>query len=347
MPRLIPKLVFEAAPIAMLAGAGVVALRQTTGPRAGASAGPGPSADAQGRSPTRIPLKGWKEILARTRKEFTDDQVPMIAAGVSFYSLLALFPGLAAFVALYGLFADIGEVQHHIQVLSVILPGAALKFLGEQMVRMAEAQKGGLSITFVIGLLTSIWSANGAVKALMTGLNIAYEEHETRSFVRKTLISLVFTLGLLAFGMCAVAVLGAGPAVEAFMGEHAAMMLNLISWPILLVVLAIGIALLYRFGPSRSPMPFEWLSWGSGAALLLWIIVSALFSLYVGNFAHYDKTYGSLGAIVGFMMWNWLSNVIILAGAELNSEVERQTTASTKKGAPKTKASLRRALKRA
>jgi membrane protein len=347
MARLIPKLVFEAAPIAMLAGAGVVALRQTTGPDDRQAPGPGPSADAQGRSPAHIPLKGWKEILARTRKEFTDDQVPMIAAGVSFYSLLALFPGLAAFVALYGLFSDIGDVQHHLHVLSVILPGTALKFLGEQMVRMAEAQKGGLSVTFVIGLLTSIWSANGAVKALMTGMNIAYEERETRSFIRKTLVSLAFTLGLLVFGMAAVGVLGAGPAVEAFMGHHAAVMLNVISWPILLVVLALGIALLYRFGPSRSPMPFQWLSWGSGAALLLWIVVSVLFSLYVGNFAHYDKTYGSLGAVVGFMMWNWLSNVIILAGAELNSEVERQTTASTKKGAPKRKASLRHALKRA
>lgn len=347
MARLIPKLVFEAAPIAVLAGAGVVALRQSAEHEAREANGPGPSADAQGRNPARIPLKGWKEILARTRKEFTDDQVPIIAAGVSFYSLLALFPGLAAFVALYGLFADIAEVQHHIQVLSVILPGTALKFLGEQMVRMAEAQKGGLSLTFIIGLLTSIWSANGAVKALMTGLNIAYEEHETRNFVKKTLVSLAFTLGLLVFGMAAVAVLGAGPAVEAYMGQHAATMLNLISWPILLVVLAIGIAFLYRFGPSRSPMPFQWLSWGSGVALLLWIAVSALFSLYVGNFAHYDKTYGSLGAVVGFMMWNWLSNLIILAGAELNSEVERQTRRGAKKGAPKQKSSLRRALRRA
>lgn len=347
MARLIPKLVLEAAPIAMLAGAGVVALRQTAGRGAKASAGPGPSADAQGRSPTRIPLKGWREVLVRTRKEFTDDQVPMIAAGVSFYTLLALFPGLAAFVALYGLFADIGDVQHHIQVLSVILPGAALKFLGEQMVRMAEAQKGGLSLTFVIGLITSIWSANGAVKALMTGLNIAYEEHEGRNFVKKTLVSLAFTLALLVFGMAAVTVLGAGPAVQAYMGEQAAMTLDLVSWPILLVVLGIGLAILYRFGPSRSPMPFQWLSWGSGAALLCWIIVSALFSLYVGNFAHYDKTYGSLGAVVGFMIWNWLSNMIVLAGAELNSEVERQTTTSTKKGAPKGKGSLRHALKRA
>lgn len=334
MPRSVSKLVWQAAPIAMLAGAGVLALRGPEPGRGKARSGRA-GRGRRASSPLQIPLKGWKDILIRTRKEFADDQVPMIAAGVSFYTLLALFPGLAAFVALYGLFADVAEAQHHLQVLSHILPGGALKFIGDQMIRMAAAQKGGLSLTFVVGLLTSIWSANGAVKALMTGLNIAYEEEEGRSFVRKTLISLAFTLGLLVFGTAAITVLGAGPAVESYVGHHAALLLNLISWPVLLVAMAAGIALLYRFGPSRDPVRFQWISWGSGVAVIAWLGVSALFSLYVGNFAHYDKTYGSLGAVVGFMMWNWLSNLIILAGAELNSEVEHQTTVDTTVGAPK------------
>jgi membrane protein len=324
MKRSLPKLVAQAAPIAMLAGAGVLALRgpATDAAKTGENSGAGRMA----RSPLQIPLKGWKEILVRTYKEFTEDQIPMIGAGVSFYTLLAIFPGLAAFVAVYGLFSDVAQAQHHLQILSVVLPRSALTFFGDQMIRMAEAQKGGLSLTFVLGLLTSIWSANGAVKALMTGLNIAYEVHETRDFVRKTLISFSFTLGFMLFGTAAIAVLGAGPAVEAYLGHHAAFMLNLISWPILLVAMGIGIALLYRFGPSRGPVRFEWISPGSLTVLVLWIAVSALFSLYVGNFAHYDKTYGSLGAVVGFMMWNWLTNVIVLAGAEVNSEVEAQTT---------------------
>jgi len=197
---------------------------------------------------------------------------------------------------------------------------------------MAEGQKGGLSLTFVIGLLTSIWSANGAVKALMTGMNIAYEEHERRKFVHKTLISLTFTLGFLVFGMGAITVLGAGPAIEAYLGHHAAFMWNLISWPILFVVMGAGLALFYHFAPSRDPAKFQWVSPGSLVALVLWLAVSALFSLYVGNFAHYDKTYGSLGAVVGFMMWNWLTNVVVLAGAELNSEMEAQTAADTTVG---------------
>jgi len=327
MARLIPKLVVQAAPIAMLAGAGVLALRGPAPHHGRADAG------RRARSPLQIPLKDWKDVLLRTKREFTDDQIPMIAAGVSFYTLLAIFPGLAAFVALYGLFADIGTVQHHLHMLAFILPGSALKFFGDQMVRMAESQKGGLSLTFVVGLVTSIWSANGAVKALMTGLNIAYEQHERRSFIRKILISMAFTLGFLVFGMAAIAVLGAGPAIEAFLGHHAAFMWNLISWPVLLVAMGLGIALLYRFGPSSGPARFKWLTPGSAAALALWLIVSALFSLYVGNFAHYDKTYGSLGAVVGFMMWNWLTNVVILAGAELNSEVEAQTAPAPSKAA--------------
>jgi len=333
MSRLLRKLVWQGVPIAMLAGAGVLALQ---GPQ---HHGDRRQARQRGRgrragSPLQIPLKGWKDILVRTRKEFADDQIPMIAAGVSFYTLLAVFPALAVFVALYGLFADINDVQHHLHVLSFFLPASALKFFGAQMVRMAEAQKGGLSLTLIIGLLTSIWSANGAVRALLTGLNIAYEEGEKRGFVRKTLISLAFTVGLLAFGVAAITVLGAGPAVETLFGEHAAMVVDLISWPALVVSVGVGMALLYHFGPSRDPVQFRWVSWGSGAALVLWLIVSAGFSLYVGNFAHYDKTYGSLGAVVGFLIWNWLTNLIILAGAELNSEIEHQVTADTTVGRP-------------
>lgn len=334
MARMIPKLMLEAAPIAMLAGAGVLALRgPEPRPRRGRRLNDGRGRTAH--SPLQIPLKGWKDILIRTYKEFNEDQVQMIAAGVSFFTLLAIFPGLAAFVALYGLFADVVKAQQHLQLLSHFLPATTLKFLGDQMVRLAAAQKGGLSVTFIAGLLTSIWSANGAVKALMTGLNIAYEEHERRSWIRRTLISLAFTLGLLVFGIAAILVLGAGPALEAYVGQHAAFMLNLVSWPILFVGMGLGLALLYRYAASRDPARFQWISWGSVTALVLWLGVSTLFSLYVGNFAHYDKTYGSLGAVVGFMMWNWLTNVIILAGAELNSEIEAQTAVDTTVGKPR------------
>ena len=325
MARLIPKLVFQAAPIVMLAGAGVIALQ---GPeRWGRSGAHGPGRRAG--SPLQIPWNGWKDILVHTRKEFSDDNISMIAAGIAFYSLLALIPGLGAFVALYGLFADVSAVQHHLAVLSLLLPRSALTFIGQQMVRLAEAHKGGLSFAFIVGLLTSLWSANGAVKAMMTGLNIAYEERERRGFIRKTLVSLAFTIGLLLFGGGAIAVLGAGPAIEAYLGRHAAFVFNLISWPALVVIMGLGLAVLYAYGASRQSPRFKWVTPGSIASIVLWLALSALFSLYVGNFAHYDKTYGSLGAVVGFMMWSWLSSLIVLIGAELNSEIERQTAVDT------------------
>jgi membrane protein len=316
MRRLIRHLALDVAPAVMLAGAGLAFVRSGVEP----SQVPGRGA----RSPAQIPARGWKEILKRTAKEFSDDQVPMIAAGVTFYTLLALFPGLGAFVALYGLFADVAEAQKHLATLAVLLPADAVGFLGEQMIRIASQSDGGLSLAFLGGLALSIWSANGAVKAIMTGLNIAYETKETRSFVRKTLVSLAFTLGFLVFVICAVLVMAAGPAVAAYVGPEAGVVFNLIAWPALLVVMGVGLAFLYRFGPCRPKARWRWITWGSAAAVILWLVVSVLFSVYVGNFAHYDKTYGPLGAAVGFMTWIWLSSMVVLAGAELNSEIERQ-----------------------
>ncbi|RAK61276.1 YihY/virulence factor BrkB family protein [Phenylobacterium hankyongense] len=331
MARGIGKFALDLAPLVMLAGAGVALLQEPGLRRAKAQVGRGRGA----RSPRQIPARGWKDILLRTRKEFSDDQIPMIAAGVTFYTLLAIFPGLGAFVALYGLFADVAVAQRHLQLLAFILPGDSLRFIGQEMIRLASANTGGLSLAFVVGLLVSIWSANGAVKSLMTGLNIAYEEHEQRGFLRRTLTSLAFTLGFLVFGISAVTILAAGPAIETFIGPHAAMVFGWISWPLLLAGLTVGLALLYRFGPSRDPVQWKWISWGSAAAVLLWVAVSALFSLYVSNFAHYDRTYGSLGTVVGFMTWLWLSNMVVLGGAELNAEIEHQTAVDTTTGAPK------------
>jgi len=325
-------LAWDVAPLMVLAGAGV-ALLQPPGPRRGRRFEPGRGRRAA--SPTQIPRRGWIDILLRTKSEIAEDQAPLVAAGVTFYTLLALFPGIAAFVSLYGLFADVNEAQRHLQLIAVVLPPGAFDFIGEQMIRLAAANKGGQSLAFVAGLMVSIWSANGAVKALITGLNIAYEEQETRGLVKRTLISLGFTLGLLVFLIAAVAALAARPALEAFVGPSAATVFSWIIWPVLVVLLALGLALLYRFGPSRDPVQWKWITWGSAGVVVFWLAASALFSLYVGNFAHYDKTYGSLGAVIGFMMWVYLSTFVVLAGAELNSEIEHQTAVDTTVGAPR------------
>lgn len=327
-------LTWDLAPLMVLAGAGVALLQDAAGGEKRRRALE-PGRGRLARSPGEIPRRGWKDILLRTKDEFLRDRVPLVSAGVTFYTLLALFPGMAAFVGLYGLVADVSDVQRHLALLSFMLPPSALNFLGEQMVRLAEANRGGQSLAFVVGLLASIWSANGAMKAMMTGLNIAYDEEEKRGFIRRTLVSLAFTLGFLAFIMAMIGMLAAKPIIETFVGPGAANLFGWISWPVMLAGLIVGLALLYRFGPSRDPVKWRWISWGSAAVIVFWAIASAAFSIYVSNFAHYDKTYGSLGAIIGFMMWAYLSTMVVLAGAELNSEIEHQTAVDTTVGAPR------------
>jgi membrane protein len=319
--------VLDLAPLVLLAAVGALG-RSRRAVEASANRG------RHAEYPSQIPLRGWKDILVRTRKEFTEDQIPMIAAGVTFYGVLALFPALAAFVSLYGLFFDVADVQQQLKTLAHVLPGGALTLIGDQLQRLASAQPAGLSIGFALGVLVALWSANGAIKAMIVGLNIAYEETETRGFVRQTLISLGFTIGLIVFAALATVVLGAAAALGRLVSDQAANLLNLISWPVIVLALGIGLALLYRYGPSREPVRIRWISWGSALVIVVWLAMSALFSLYVANFGHYNKTYGALGAAAGFMTWLYLSNLIVLGGAELNAEIEHQTTVDTTDGPP-------------
>jgi len=284
--------------------------------------------------PSQIPKAGWKDIVIRTWKEFSDDQIAMIAAGVTFYALLAIFPGIAAFVALYGLLADVADAQRHLQMLSVILPAGVISLVGDQMVRVAQDKAEGLSLAALGGLALSIWSANGAMKAVMTGLNVAYDEHEKRGFVRKTATSLGFTLGFLAFILGVVGVLATQAGLEATRGHGAALGFAAAAWPMVLLGLIGGLALLYRYGPSRDRVQWRWISWGSAIVALGWLAASFLFSTYVANFGRFDKTYGPLGAVIGFMTWTWISSLVVLLGAELNSEIEHQTAQDTTTGAP-------------
>jgi membrane protein len=258
-----------------------------------------------------------------------------IARGVAFSALLALFPALAAFVALYGVFADPALAREQLATLSGFVPVEGLEILGEQMNRLAGAGETGLSLAFVGGLLVSIWSANGGMKALFQGLNVAYEEREKRSFIRVNLWSLAFTLGAMLFFAAASGLVIVAPvALQAMRLDPELLPLAWLRWPALVATLMIGLALLYRFGPSRERAKWRWISVGSIAASLAWIAGSALFSWYLANFANYDAAYGSLGALFGFMMWIWLSSMVVLCGAELNSEIEHQTAVDSTTGAP-------------
>lgn len=288
----------------------------------------------QAERPGEIPPRGWRDILLRTFKEFNADQIPLIAAGCTFYALLALFPGIGAFVALYGLFADVSDVQRHVQAMSAILPGGTISLIGDQLTRVAAAREGGLSLAFVVGLLVALWSANGATRAIIIGLNIAYEEREKRGLAGQILISLGFTVGVLLFAIVAAALAALGAAIEARAGGSAGLAYTAVYWPALFLGVAAGMTLLYRYGPSRAPARWRWISWGSGLAAVAWLAMSAGFSFYVANFGHYDRSYGALGAVIGFMTWTWLSSMVLLLGAELNAEIEHQTAQDTTTGSP-------------
>ncbi len=302
---------------------------------ASAVAGLEPGRGRDAASPGQIPVSGWRDILWRTWREFNNDQITSVAASVAFFGVLALFPGLAAFVSLYGMYADVGAAQKDLAALAGVLPADSLTFIGGEMVRIAATKGSSLSLTFLISLLLSIWSANAGVKALFSGLNIAYEEKEKRGFWRLNLITLLFTVLMLAFLLLAMTATVATPIVIDFLRlDPRSRLLALLRWPVLLLIAMGGLSVVYRFGPSREQPRWRWVTWGGTTGAFGWLAVSLLFSWYVGSFGHYSVTYGSLGAVVGFMTWMWLSVTVILLGAELNSEMEHQTAQDSTTGAP-------------
>jgi membrane protein len=285
------------------------------------------------RSPRRIPLRGWKDILIRVAKETPKDNIPLIAAGVTFFIVLSVFPALISFVSLYGLIADPRDVPQHLGFLRAILPREAVLFLVGEVERLARAQSGGLSWTLALGLVISLWSANSAAKAMFLGLNIAYEEREKRGVIGLNLASLGFTFGLIVLSVLLAAIMVAAPTVAAA-GLAMPGLLENGRWLIQFAVLIVVLAVLYRFGPSREQARWQWVTWGGAAAALLWIAVSALFSFYVAHIARFQAVYGPLAAAVGFFIWVYWSVLIVLLGAELNAEIEHQTACDSTTGAP-------------
>ncbi|AWN51409.1 YihY/virulence factor BrkB family protein [Methylobacterium sp. 17Sr1-1] len=277
-------------------------------------------------TPSEIPAKGWKDIALRLYQEFSNDRILLVAAGVTFYAILALFPAIAALVSIYGAVADPSTIAHHLNELRGILPDGALDIVGGQVKRLVDKGDKALGLTAVISILISLWSANGGMKAVFDALNIAYEEKERRSFVMLNLQSLAFTVGALLFVVLALTGIVVVPAALQVLGlDQKAWYIALLRFPALLVLVIASLAVLYRFGPSRRKPRWRWVTWGSAVAGTLWLVASGLFSWYVANFGSYNETYGSLGAAIGFMTWIWLSTTVVLLGAELNAEMEHQT----------------------
>ena len=277
-------------------------------------------------TPSDTPARRWKDILLRVWKNIGEDRVILVAAGVTFYCLLAIFPAIAALVAIYGFFSDPSSISSVVDKISGVMPGGALDIIRTQMNQVASQGPSKLGVAFVIGFLVSLWSANAGIKSIFDALNLVYDEPEKRGLIRLNLVSLAFTVAAILFILVAIGCIAALPAVTSSQLQGTA---QIIRWPILFIVVAVGIALVYRYGPSRAEPQWRWITWGSAFAALAWIAVSIAFSWYAANFGSYNKTYGSLAAIVVFMTWLWLSIAVILIGAEIDAEMEQQTAQDT------------------
>jgi membrane protein len=297
-----------------------------------------PEGGASGRqadTPAEITAKGWKDISRRVYVGVQNDRILLVAAGVTFYGLLALFPATAALVSLYGLFADATTIDEQFRLLQGFLPEGGLDVIGEQVRRITAQGQSTLGLTFLGTLGLALWGANAGTKSIFDVLNIIYKEEEKRGFVKLTLWSLAFTVGAIAVALLALAAVVVLPVALQLIGvseQRGANLFNLLRWPLLYLLLLFALACLYSYGASRRHPQWRWVSWGSAIAGAIWLAGSLLFSWYVANFGSYNATYGSLGAVIGFMVWLWLSTIVVLLGAEINAAIEDQTARDTTQG---------------
>lgn len=280
--------------------------------------------------------RGWWRLILNVYKEIGADHVGLISAGVAFYSLLAIFPGIVAAMAIAGLVMDPQTIVSQLEGLSGFLPQQAAQIVIDQAIAVAGSESGGLGLAAIFGILVALYSASKGVTSLMEGLNVAFEVKEKRGILSYYLTAFGLTIGLVVGFLLIVTVLAGLPAILAFLpwSNATEWIVSLARWPILLAVVAIGLAILYRYAPSRGPVPWHWVTPGAAVACGLWLLGSIAFALYVSNFGSYNETFGALGGVIVLLTWLWLSAYIILVGAEFDSEIERQDKHETGNPAP-------------
>ena len=285
--------------------------------------------------PTEIPPRGWWQVVRRAFKESSADNVPILAAGVAFFAFLAIFPAMIAAITLYGIFADPETVAAQVRDLSAALPEQAQPILADQLQSVASASGGALGIGLVVSLLAAVWSASSGTGNLLKAINIAYDEDESRGFLKVRGLALALTLGAIVFLLLTLALVAVVPVVLNVLplGPVGTILAQVLRWVLLVALVVAALAVTYRIAPDRDQPRFSWVTTGSLVATVLWIIGSIAFSLYVNNFGSYNKTYGAIAGVVVLMLWLYLTSYIVLLGAEINAESERQTRADTTRGA--------------
>ncbi|MEZ6188497.1 MAG: YihY/virulence factor BrkB family protein [Planctomycetota bacterium] len=292
---------------------------------------PAPERGFYAEHPLQIPPAGWWDVAKRVWVQLGRDQVGLLAAGVAFYALLALAPALAAVVSLFGLFASPALIERQLAQLEGVLPDAGLEILGDQLRFFVQTSDSSLSLGFVVALGVALWSTSRGSLALMGATTVAYDERESRGFFTRTLLGFLITGSAIVAALLSVGLLLATPyALDAVgLSDSTEVFLGVARWPGLVLVALLLFAVIYRFGPSRAAARWVWISPGSALASALWVAGSVGFSLYVSHFGTYNETYGSLGAVAVLMFWLWLSAYVVVLGAELNAELERQTSQDT------------------
>ncbi|MFW3170768.1 YihY/virulence factor BrkB family protein [Geodermatophilus sp. CPCC 206100] len=286
--------------------------------------------------PTAIPLRGWQQIVKRAWAENKADNMPIIAGGVAFFAFLAIFPALIATISIYGLVASPEEVTEQIQSVSAQLPESAQEILTEQLTSITSNSGGALTVGLIVSILAALWSASGGVSNLITAVNIAYDEVETRNFIKLRATSLGLTLGAIVFVLITITLVAIVPAVleDLPLGVVGTVLAQVVRWVLLLGVFAGGLAVVYRVAPDRDSPRLRWVSIGSIVVTLVWAVVSVGFAFYVDNFGSYNETYGAIAGVIVLMLWLYLTCYLVLLGAEINAEAEHQTAQDTTSGAP-------------
>jgi membrane protein len=286
--------------------------------------------------PTEIPARGWIQVAKRGWREAKADQVPLLAAGVAFYAFLAIFPALIAIVSIYGLFADPSTIANQLNSLTAALPDEAAQIITDQVTALSSRRQT-LGIGLILAVLIALWSASAGISNLLTAINIAYDEEEKRGFVKKRLMSLGLTLAAIVFMVIILALVAVlPPLLKTVFGTGALRwVLQILGWLVMVVLVAAGLAILYRLGPDRDAPRMRWVSVGAVVATFVWLVASIGFSIYTSTFGNYAKTYGVFAGIVVLLFWLWLTMYAILLGAEINAESEQQTIADTTKGEEK------------
>lgn len=284
--------------------------------------------------PGEIPAKGWWQVLKRVWAETTSDKMSMMAASCAFYAMLALFPAISVLISLYGLFLDPATVEGQLEAVRDVLPAAAYDLVAQRVHDLAVKGSTTLSWGVALGLVFALWSATAGTKALIMALNIAYEETERRSFLRLNLVAIALTLaGIFGVSVALSVIVGVPAALRLEdLGPLAGIALRVVPAILLVAFVIVGLSALYRLAPDRQQARWRWITPGSVLAGVLWLLASTLFSYYVGHFASYDVTYGSLGAVVVALMWFYISAFVVMLGAELNAELELQTKQDTTTG---------------